>query len=353
MFNSEIRENERAKGASLETSYKEVAGLDTIRFLAAMCVAFGHGALFPVAAYVPEKTGLWAILVGLNNSAFNGVAAVMIFFVISGFCIHYKYACGQRFLTVPFLSRRLLRIAIPVLAAIALANLLGAQAQGALDAVLWSLYYEMIYYLIYPALRILFSALGIWACIACSTLISIVLIAFNWGLAYYWQFPVYYGWLVPFPAWLLGCLLAEKLSKGNVVHAGHEIWTWRLVGLSYSAFVQAYFFHGPIKIGMPALLYPFIAYSFFWLDREIAHMRSVGAVPVLEWAGRWSYSIYLMHGMILVSLSPTTPIGPALIWAIKLVAILAGSYCFYLIVERPAHQLARSVSYRISRQPSR
>lgn len=54
---------------------EHVAGLDTIRVLAALCVAFGHGASFPFPAYVPEKIGIWRVLVGIYAGAFNGVAA--------------------------------------------------------------------------------------------------------------------------------------------------------------------------------------------------------------------------------------------------------------------------------------
>ena len=61
---------------------ENVAGLDTIRFLAALCVVLGHGASFPLAAYIPEKVGMWRVLMGLNSSLFNGVAAVLVFFVV-------------------------------------------------------------------------------------------------------------------------------------------------------------------------------------------------------------------------------------------------------------------------------
>ncbi|MEI9803750.1 MAG: hypothetical protein WDN48_03840 [Pseudolabrys sp.] len=43
-----------------------VPGLDTIRFLAAMFVVFGHGALFPIYAYIP-KEGIWRLLGGIHG----------------------------------------------------------------------------------------------------------------------------------------------------------------------------------------------------------------------------------------------------------------------------------------------
>jgi len=218
--------------------------------------------------------------------------------------------------------------------------------------VLWSLYYEMIYYVMYPALRMAFLSFAILPCIVCSIMISAMLIGSNWDIAYYWQFPISYGFLIPLPAWLLGCLLADVVANRKLWRDAHKVWTWRLIGLSYAALVQAYFFHGPIKVGMPALLFPFGIYSFFWLDREITRVRPVGTKAILDWAGRWSYSIYLMHGIVLVTLNPKYVSDPTLLWAIKLLAILGGSYCFYLIVEWPSHQFARSVSYRFSKKLS-
>lgn len=331
-------------------SSKHIVGLNAIRFLAAMCVAFGHGARFPVEQYVPAKAGLWALIVGLNNSAFNGLAAVIVFFVISGFCIHFAYACGQPFSVLPFLTRRLFRIAVPVACAVALARFIGAEAHGALGAVLWTLYYEMIYYVVYPLLRKALISFGISRCIAASTAVSLALITSHWGFPYYWDFPLLYGWLVPFPAWLFGCLLAEAVANRNVWRRARGIWLWRLFGFAYAATAQAYFFHGAIYIGLPALLFPFIVYSYFWLDREISYMRAAGVWPILEWAGNWSYSVYLIHGLVLAGLDPLhSMINPALLWAINLIAILLASYFFYLVIERPAHQLARHVGHRLSK----
>ncbi len=328
---------------------RHIAGLDTMRFLAALCVVFSHQ-LFPLAAYVPQKTGIWAVLVGLNNTVFNGFAAVIVFFVISGFCIHYPYACGQKVLSIPFLSRRLLRIAIPAACAVALADICGPEARFREDTVLWSLYYEMIYYLIYPALRIFFMRFGLPLVIACSTVTSVVLIAFHWDNSQYWEFPISYGWLVTFPAWLLGCLLAERIANNDVSRREDGIWIWRLLGFCYGAFSLAYFYHGPIKIGVPALLFPFIFYSYFWIDREISYMRATGVSPLLEWGGKWSYSVYIVHIIVLVGLRLSFAIDPALFWVIKLAVALVASYCFYLLVEWPAHWLARSVSQRLAKQ---
>jgi peptidoglycan/LPS O-acetylase OafA/YrhL len=339
------------RGESVKPRSEHIGGLDTIRVLAALCVAFGHGAGFPLFAYLPERTGPWRILAGIYGGAFNGVAAVLVFFVVSGFCIHYRFAAGAPFRTMPFLCRRAVRIAIPMIAAIAISRLYGKLAIEALDAVIWTLYCELIYYALYPALRLGFQKIGVTGCLLLSILISAGMIVGGWQFAYYWQFTIFLTWLVCLPAWLLGCLLAEVIAAGKTAKVGNEIWLWRLAGWAYATFAEIYLFHGPVKIGYPALFFPFIIYLYFWLEREIARFRQVPPPMILEWAGTWSYSIYLVHGMVLVALAPLSGmLEPSLAWIAKLAAILLVSYAFYIAVERPAQQFAREIGRRIDRR---
>lgn len=330
-----------------------IAGLDTIRFVAATCVVFSHGALFPVASYVPERTGMWRVIVGLNASMYNGVAAVLVFFVVSGFCIHYRFAAGAPFRTTPFLARRLLRIAIPMIGAFAIARIFGAAAIGALDEVIWTLYCELIYYALYPLLRIGFRQFGLVTIAVASSAISIALVLLQWKFGFYWQFTIFLTWLVCLPVWLVGCLLAEITVARKLPQAGGAIWIWRLVGWTYAAFAFVYFFHGPIKIGYPALLAPFSLYLLFWMGREIAYFQQFPPPRLLEWAGQWSYSIYLMHGTVLVLFLPlATTWDPAALWIAKLVGIFLVSYVFYQLIERPARNLARGMSKYLAGKPS-
>ena len=87
-------------------SEPKIRGLDAIRFVAALIVALNHGAAPPFAEWF-GRTALWSrALAGLSAVMFNGVAAVLVFFVISGFCIHYPYARGAPFRWAPGPSRR-------------------------------------------------------------------------------------------------------------------------------------------------------------------------------------------------------------------------------------------------------
>lgn len=70
-----------------------------------------------------------------------------------------------------------------------------------------------------------------------------------------------------------------------------------------------------------------------WLGMEIAYYRRHRPVRSLEWAGKWSYSLYIMHPLAAAALGVQVPIVTALF-------ALAISYCFYLLIEKPSHRLA-------------
>ena len=104
-------------------------------------------------------------------------------------------------------------------------------------------------------------------------------------------------------------------------------------------------FHSPI--GAPITLNIFAIAAFFWLEREIRWVRSRGAVPALERAGLWSYSIYLMHLPLAAAVvgifgSARVSVNNANLFVI--LAVLMGCYTFYRVVEEPSHRLAKAVA---------
>jgi peptidoglycan/LPS O-acetylase OafA/YrhL len=66
---------------------ERVKGLDQLRFIMAVIVLIGHGAL-------PEFQNV--VVRGVLGNSFVGIAAVMVFFILSGFVIHYPYATGEK-----------------------------------------------------------------------------------------------------------------------------------------------------------------------------------------------------------------------------------------------------------------
>jgi peptidoglycan/LPS O-acetylase OafA/YrhL len=326
---------------------QEIKGLDTLRFAAAGIVALGHGASFPVAAQFGGGP-VWArLLSALDGVSFDGLAAVLVFFVISGFCIHFAPASGAPFDPLAFWTRRILRISGPLVAALALANVLGPLESAALGAVIWSVYCELIYYALYPLLRVAFRRFGIARVLAASCVISAGMIGVGWSISYYWGFGIGLTWLVAAPAWLLGCLLAEQVASGRLAWRVDRIWAWRVAVWLYSAAALAIFFHAPVKLGFPALLFPFQFLAYGWVLAEIEHFRRAGTSGVLEWCGRWSYSLYLVHN-IAIAETPVAPHAVLASWLVRLALIIGGSLAFYGLIEAPSHWIARQASRKVA-----
>src|SRR5438477_1992376 len=124
-----------------------VAGLDSIRFVAAIWVVMSHGAA-PLKPLFSDPVA--RLISGGFSSSFNGIAAVMVFFVVSGLCIHLPYVNAQSLPVMEFLLRRYIRIGLPLLAILLTIVVLGGKAYEAGDAVLWSVYAELVYYSMYP-----------------------------------------------------------------------------------------------------------------------------------------------------------------------------------------------------------
>ena len=78
--------------AKISNYVNRIERLDSIRFLAALWVAISHGAI-PLKPLVDEPTAKM-ILAGVQ-STFSGTAAVMVFFIVSGLCIHLPYSGGK------------------------------------------------------------------------------------------------------------------------------------------------------------------------------------------------------------------------------------------------------------------
>lgn len=108
--------------------------------------------------------------------------------------------------------------------------------------------------------------------------------------------------------------------------------------------------HGALIIGYPASHWIFALFAFFWLQKEIAWFRDHPPVRIFENAGRWSYSIYLIHGFVLVAFARIASPYPLALWAAQLAAVLACSYGFYLCVEAPSHLAARHMGALLSRR---
>ena len=350
---------ETAAARPADTQRRHVAGLDALRFAAAAWVALSHGARLPIDR-LAEGSGLGRLLGALNNGLFNGVAAVMVFFVISGLVIHLPQA-APRPGSAPFSPlnhwvRRLTRILPPVIVATLIVRAMGEEQAGAFRGILWSIWCEIAYYAIYPALLVAFRRFSTRDVFLAATALSVATIVATWPTTYHSQLDILPLALIGLPSWILGCLLAERVCAPAPLPSDH-IWLWRLAALGLSAAMKVPVTHGPLPIGYPAGHWLFAIFAYFWLMREIGYFRLRPPPALMESLGAMSYSLYLIHMPVIAAmaaipaaaLSPSPAAAEWLRWAIQLGAIVGAMQLFYLAVEEPSHRLARRLARLVAR----
>lgn len=323
-----------------------IKGLDTIRFFCAFWVLISHYPPPSIAGAVDKASATGMLINGIYNNLFSGPAAVIVFFVISGLCIHLPQRSSLRIGDVSaYYTRRYVRIVLPMLAAMGLAQgVFGYRLTFFEQSILWSLYAELIYYTIYPFLLRIRKYAGSWnAMIIVSYLVAFGVAATNPMAGNYPSFGRELNWLLGLPCWLLGCKLAESVE---VVRPSSTqcIWFWRLGIWFLSVVCSGLRFHSPI--GYPWSLNLFAIAVAFWLLAEISFWQDRRAPVVFEWLGSWSYSLYLVHTLAIFVLSSAmiNGITVQLDWGWVILFVLAFSFLFSFIVEFPSHNFARRLA---------
>ncbi|MCQ1851322.1 acyltransferase family protein [Neorhizobium galegae] len=308
-----------------------ISGIDTARALAALSVVFAH----LLSPSMP----------GLTKYIFTGHPAVIAFFVISGFCIHFPFRDADLVATT-FLKRRFVRIGLPTLAAFIWAQLAGIRAYNPIDGyILWSVVCEMIYYSLYPIFLPLSRKIGWPKMILASVVVSYVIVL-ALGSDEYGNAHIYgagLNWLVGLPAWLIGCFIAQHYRSG--MNLG-SIWLWR-AGTAFTASVLYW-----ATINTPAGYYltmtPFAALAGGWMLAEASSAERGHAIQAMEKIGKACFSIYLIHAIAAFELEHRGLRNPLLVTGLALAMV----YPFYRYVEKPAHDLSRSLGRKRSSQPT-
>jgi peptidoglycan/LPS O-acetylase OafA/YrhL len=281
---------------------------------------------------------------------FCGAAAVTVFFVISGFVIHYPHKDKAALNIRSFLVRRWLRIGLPLLVVMIFAGFYHQQSR----IPVWSLYCELIYYTIYPWLRkwdtgwsqkIRYSYILSGVLIAC--------VAADEWLAGKHGHPAFCSGVIWYlvaagislPAWLLGVQLAERIDNVKPTPKRSYIYLLRIVVVLVAGICLVIKFQLHIKYLYTQILFALLAVH--WVEQEIRYHQALPASRILEFCGRFSYSLYLCHELFVFVLQRTLP-NNNIYWPLLIVAVLAMSYVFYLLVERPAHKLARYLAARVA-----
>lgn len=326
------------KGISSKVQDLSLNGLDTLRAVAALWVVAGH-----LGELRPTDDGFFSKLLGI---AFNGPAAVILFFVISGLCIHLSTRKGSIELG-PFLIRRYIRVCIPLIAAVLMSTMFFGSTKP-IDGVLWSLYCELIYYSLYPWLTTLAVRIG-WRPIIILAFSAAGLIAtfLSYG-DYLWSYGLTLTWTLGLPAWLLGVLIAEKLSMSGFAPVGaNRIAMWGSMWM-ISSLIMVLHFHLDVPYKYTLVIFSLFCANFLlW---ELRASRSDNKInTTLEWAGTWSYSLYLCHP-IAIMIMHGTALNKSFIGVFGgLVLAISISLIFYYLIERPSHSLARTLSQHMPR----
>ncbi|WP_158992200.1 acyltransferase [Mucilaginibacter sp. L196] len=326
-------------------------GVDSIRFILALIVMLSH---FddPIADHC-KKSGSHAVQLfgALLANAFNGTAAVIAFFIISGFVIHYPNK-NKTIDLKKFWIRRFSRILIPLIVIF----FAGIKFNHPDQLVIWSLICELAYYALYPLLAKIpgswkqkFIAAFIISAIMICTLAFHELVAFykqsnHMMQGYYWQFGFSLTWIVGLPVWLLGVVLAEHIDNFKQVSFG-KVAIYRIAIFLVSCILGFAKFHLHLSYILSMNIFAIALYK--WLQAEIVYFKTRKPYIIFEHMGKFSYSLYLCHPIIYALLVLLIPVN-MLTYPIFIILTIIISYVFYLLVERPAHLFAVWASKKVA-----
>ncbi|WP_077145819.1 acyltransferase [Sphingopyxis sp. KK2] len=323
-------------------------GLDTIRLICAAIVAIGHHysnfRIFESDRYNRLISSGWDIL-------WNGPAAVIVFFIISGLVIHAPYHRGKAFDTGEFYVKRSIRIVIPSIVfmiAFVFPDIDRITEVGWKGTVLWSLICELIYYFLYPFLVRFNGRMHIPLAISCVVTL----------LIYYFYTDVFvenrnyrafgYGtFLVGFPCWLAGCWLAENL------HRFRRISDLRMNLMRVGIFALAVVFKLAktqlVSLGIftsaAFLLNIYAIFATIWLGFELMQMLDRTKPAMFDRMGLATFSLYLVHPVAMRWFDGGDHGILSLLLYFVVTAIM--TYIFYLLCERPSHRLAHKLGNRL------
>ena len=342
--------------------------------------------LWVAIAEAPPFSALW-----------SGSEAVTLFFVLSGFVLALPFFRGP--VSLPgWLARRALRIYPPYLAAVALAVglwyatrhapptstsqwfdaigsvpptprlllehvlLIGSFDNDAFLPVVWSLVIEMRISLAFPLLMVLVLAARWWQTLVVCLLLFVLGRGTHWWANASGVLPGdHFATLMHVYPFAVGALLARHrrflVERLGCLNTGVRVclWIFAFALYQYAALVpdawettsRRVFGHFPTVTG--------IALAILLTLGSDAARRWLVRAP-LVYLGRISYSLYLVHTVVLVAavrLLGSEAVAPATLFVIVLCASLALATLSWWAIERPSIALSRAVGRRLERRPLR
>jgi peptidoglycan/LPS O-acetylase OafA/YrhL len=292
--------------------------IDAMRGVAAMAVVLQHS----------------LELVGLDSPVFNlGRFGVVLFFFLSGFVIPFSFSGDQpvrRFLITrffrlypaywaPLAAALLVTDFPPWVAAVNLTMIQNGLGVPNVVQAYWSLFYELFFYLICVVLWLRGRPM-LW-----TGVLALFFLSQFWS-----QFAV------------VGFMLTGTLVRYFLMEKNREAAPWAVaavvgtVAVAFSKFLGSDDFLFGYATGELAALTCFLLVI-------LAKPRSI----LCEWFGKISYSIYLLHGVVLLAMP--------LIWAPAYVALVCGisialAAMNYRWVEEPSIRIGKQMAKRSARR---
>jgi peptidoglycan/LPS O-acetylase OafA/YrhL/glycosyltransferase involved in cell wall biosynthesis len=325
-------------------------GVNSIRFILALVVMLRHISSPYTVILTHSAHSITRYLGYFLANAFDGPSAVIAFFIISGFVIHYPNKNGLKSLEA-FWVRRLLRIIIPLSVILIAGSWFGHPEQ----TVVWSLVCELFYYALYPLFWkiplswknkffVAYSIAGLVICTLCfNDVIALVKQTNQNYQGYYWQLGLGLTWIAGLPCWLLGVLIAEHIDKINLASFGSVIF-YRVLVYTISCICSVGKFHLHLSYILSMNIFALLLYK--WIQTEIVYFKTRRPYAFLERMGKFSYSLYLCHPLFYVILGLF--LGHKLAtYPLYIILIIFISYLFYLTIENPSHKLAKAITRRL------
>lgn len=353
-----------------------IGSLDGLRGVAAAVVVVHHAFLsIPILSEGNYRRDVpdWAswMVFSPAHLVWAGSEAVLVFFVLSGFVLTLP-ALRRTQDWIAYYPSRLVRLYLPVVASIALAlvffvlvprqeqphqafwinrhaepfslhGLLGDVtlfAPTLVNSPLWSLTWEVLFSLLLP----LFVSIAAvtrrwwWATAVIAVLLS--------ALGEY----EHQKWLMYLPMFLLGSALAAGWERMPAVPTGlgWVLLVVALLGIVVKWWLPVTEWWSPV---LPAIVLAsaglIVVLAGKWLPAE---RFLLGRIP--RELGRLSFSLYLVHEPITVSVANLLPNAlPSWLVVVAIPVGIAVAYGFSRLVELPAHRLAKRIAKSLSARP--
>lgn len=366
-------------GPAHRTSSRNTA-LDALRGLAALVVVAHH--ILLVSPAFESSTGYTGFFAPLWYSPardlVDGNAAVWVFFVLSGVVVMLPVRRWTSRQWAFYLPRRLVRLAVPALASLVLAAgwwVLGHDTfdgsstwvnqhatvdlpHAVLDSIgfldgtsmlnspLWSLRWELIFAVVFPALAVVVMATRrIWPLVLVGCVVSL-----RWSVSPgATDFPAEAARYLPL--FVIGMVLADQAPSWRPRAERIPTAVWWLLGATAAFAIGARHLQGDAleriqswhlgSVNLWALVGSAVLVAVVMFAPKL---QARGTHPVLVWLAGRSFALYLVHDPIVVACSLLLrSADPVLVGLLALPLSLVLAEGFHRTIEKPAHLLAKRI----------